>query len=118
MAQGWQRQSPSSKDGGSDRRDQQREVRRLVGGSLGRAPSLAEILGWEYNAVLTSLTFRIKDGVWSSVVKADFGPRPMVAFVDVGSFARCVEVTIEFATKRSLKWYPDKYPPKTRTYQP
>lgn len=96
---------------------QQRRAEVLRGGSLGFTPSLIEIIGWDYNAVLTMLSFRIRDGVWTAIIKADFGNTPMVAFLDVGSFGRCVEVTSELAAAGQLHWHRDKYPPKKRTWK-
>lgn len=91
-----------------------RQLRRLQGGSLGYCNTLIELVGWNYNAILTGVSFRVRNDIWSAVIKADFLEGPLVSFLDVGSFARCVEVLNEYAEKRLLVWHPDKYPPKTR----
>lgn len=94
-----------------------RILRRLRGGSLGTANSLQEEVGYNFGAQLTGLSFYVRDGVWHAVVKADFSGRPMVAFLNVGSFARCVEVTCEYTFHSWLRWKDDNKPPKTRTYR-
>lgn len=105
---------PLSKDGGDGPIKPQRRIRSVVGNGLGRSNVLQETIGWVYNAVLTGLHFRVRDGIWTAVIKADFGDRAQVAFLDVGTFARCIEVCAEYAEKGQLRWYPDKYPPRTR----
>jgi len=86
-------------------------VKMLLGGALGLSPTLMEIIGWHYGANLTSIQFTCRDDVWTAIIKADFGNDAMVAFLDVGDFARCIEVTIEFIEEELLKWHKDKYPP-------
>ena len=94
-----------------------RNVDMFAGTALKYVPTLQESIGWEYNAILTGVSFRVKNGVWTCIIKADFGSTAMVAFIDVGSFARCVEVSCEFAAKGHLTWHKDKYPAQTRTYR-
>jgi len=91
------------------------QLRTLRGGSLGYSTTLIQHIGWRYNAVLTGLSFYVRDGVWHSVIKADFGNRPMVAFLNVGTFERVIEVTEEYASRGWLNWKEDRKPPKTRT---
>ena len=94
-----------------------RHLGTLGGGALGRSVELKEQLGWRYGAVLTGLSFYLRDGVWSAVIKANFENRPMVAFINVGDFARCVEVAVEIVETGRLYWQPDKRPPKTKTFR-
>lgn len=95
-----------------------RILRRLRGGSLGLANSLQEEIAYNFGAQLTGLSFYVRDGVWHAVVKADFSGRPMVAFLNVGTFARCVEVTCEYTFHSWLRWKADAKPPRTRTFRP
>lgn len=110
-------QTPSVNTGGPAEKPHQRTLRRVRGDALGHSLTLQEHIGWHHNAVLTGLSFYVRDGVWNSVIKADFGNRPMVAFVNVGTFARCLETTAYLASKGYLTWQPDKKPPRTRAKQ-
>lgn len=109
-----QQRSPLSKDGVPRETQKQRALVSLPDTFMGLVPTLQETIGWSYNAVLTGVSFRINRGVWSAVIKADFGNTARVAYLDVGSFGRCVEVCCEFAEKRMLTWQHDKYPPRER----
>lgn len=101
-----------SKDSRTTLTQRHRRVAGLRPTSLGMVPALPEDIGWNYNAVLTGLTFRCRAGIWTAIIKADFGNSPMVAFLDVGTFPRTVEVLCEYAQRRALTWLPDKYPPR------
>lgn len=90
---------------------------RLLGGPVGFTPTLEEILGWEYGAALTQLSYRYRDGIWTALIKADIRGSAKIAFIDVGSFGRCVEVANERVARRWLHWKDDIHPPKTRTYR-
>ncbi len=89
-----------------------RKLRRLKGGSLGRSNTIKEHIAYHYGAHLTGLSFYVRSGTWHSVIKADFGNHAMVAFLNVGTFARTVEVTEEYARKGWLTWKNDRNPPK------
>lgn len=106
--------TPSIKMGGPDQVQKQRAARRLVGGPLGLSAAIDQHIGWNYNGVLTGLSFYVRDGIWHAVIKADIAGRPMVAFLNVGTFARCVEVCAEYAFRSWLIWKPDERPPRVR----
>lgn len=91
---------------------QQKTVRRLKGGTVGLVPTLLEVIGWEYGAVLTGINIRHGANCWTAVVKADFLDRPYVAFINTADFASAVEVTSRAAAQGQLQWHPDDYPPK------
>lgn len=103
-----------SKEDVSEDIEEQRTRRSLQGTFVGAVPTMQEIVGWVYNAVLTGVAYRIYDGQWSCIIKADFGARPMVAYVNGRSFAHCVDNSCEVAEAKVLTWYPDRYPPKER----
>ena len=110
--------SPSSEEGGQVHTVHHRVVERLRGGALGLTPTLAELVGWNYNAVLTGVSLRSNGRIWTAVIKADFDDGPKVSFLDVGTFGRTCDVLVEFADAGLLKWVHDKYPPKFERSRP
>lgn len=106
-------QSGSFKKETQNRPLQQRRAELVKGGALSYLPTMEEIIGWTYNALLTGVSFRYADGVWTAVIKAVKDGHPIVSYVNVGKFGRCVEVAIDLASKGLLVWYPDQHPVKT-----
>ena len=82
---------------------------------LRRNPAtLEESIGWSYNAVLTGFAVKPARDGWLVVIKADFGDRPRVSYLEVRTFGRACEVASEFADRGLLHFVHDKYPPKLR----
>ena len=93
----------------------QRSIRKTAGGPLAHVPGLDHALAWAYGIVLTGLIFRLRDGVWTAIIKGDLKNEAVVAFVDVGSFGRTVEAVIELIDARLIFFQQDSYPPKIYT---
>lgn len=114
MIQTEQQRSSTSKDGVPTTLQRKRGQTSLMDTFMGLVPTLMEMVAWRYGAVLTGVSFRIYRGKWSSVVKADFGEDPLVAYTSGWSFAHCVEATCAHAEAGLFYWQDDDYPPKER----
>lgn len=78
---------------------------------------LQENLGWQYNGVLTAVTFRVTADGWLAVIKANLPAGPMVAFLNVNNLEDATRVAAEYAGKKQLYWKRDKYPVKVHNYR-
>lgn len=87
-------------------------------GSLQANTRLQEDIGWHDAGVLSSVQVSYKGARWLVVVKAEFPAGPKVAFLDVDTFGRCLEVLAEYASSGQLNWVNDKYPPRVRRWVP
>lgn len=78
---------------------------------------LQENIGWQYNGVLTSVTFRKTFEGWLAVIKADLPAGPRVSFLNVNNLSDCTRVAAEYAGQGRLYWKEDQYPVKVYQYK-
>lgn len=71
---------------------------------------LAESLGWNYNAVLTGIYFKVAGDIWKAVVKAEMDSGPKVAYFTNTSLNALVETVHWYASKGLVSWSRDKRP--------
>lgn len=71
---------------------------------------LAEHLGWNYNAVLTGVYFKIAGDIWKAVLKVEMSSGPKVAYFTGTSLYRLVETVTWYASKALVSWDHDKHP--------
>jgi len=71
---------------------------------------LAEHIGWNYNAVLTGLYFKLAADVWKAVVKCEMAGGPKVAYFTGPSLYQLVETVHWYAKRGYIEWHHDKRP--------
>lgn len=75
---------------------------------------LAEDIGWNYNAVLTGLYFKIAGDIWKATVKCEMASGPKVAYFTGSSLYQLVETVHRYAAKGLFSWNHDKHPVSVR----
>lgn len=71
---------------------------------------LKEHLGWNYNAVLTGISFKIDGGLWKAFLKCEMAQGPKIAYFTGDSLYQLVETVHWYASKALISWHHDKRP--------
>ncbi len=71
---------------------------------------LAEHIGWNYNAVLTGVYFKMAADIWKCVLKAEMASGPKVAYFTNTSLLALVETVHWYCSKGIVSWNPDSKP--------
>ena len=81
---------------------------------LTKTTVLNEHIGWNYNGVLTGISFRLHGDIWKAVLKAELPSGPKVAYFTGTSLFQLVETVHWYASKAYVSWYHDKKPVRFR----
>jgi len=91
-------------------RAQQRAVRDTD--ELAELTMLAESLGWNFNAVLTGISFRFEGDIWKAVLKVEMPSGPKYATFTGTSLFQLVDTVHWYSSKGRVEWQRDKHPVK------
>lgn len=73
---------------------------------------LEKHVAWHDSYSLDQFVVRQTDAGWVAMVKAHRNGKPVIAYVNGGTFAACLELAGEFAQRGCLTWQLDKHPSK------
>lgn len=88
--------------------DTQRQVNR--DDALSRLSTLEEHVGWNYNGVVTGISFRMRGDVWKALLKMEIQAGPKVAYFTGTSLRELVENVHWYCSARAVCWEHDKLP--------
>lgn len=71
---------------------------------------LAEHIGWNWNAVLTGISFKIRGSLWEAVIKAEMASGPKYSKFTNESLYQLIETVHWYASKGYITWNRDKHP--------
>lgn len=78
--------------------------------ALSSVSVLQESLGWNYDALLTGIYFKVRGDIWQCVLKAELRSGPKMAFFTGDSLVELTETVYWYARKGLISWDHDKRP--------
>lgn len=110
MASSWQSRSKSLNKDVQNQSKQSRSRNISQADDLSEISVLAEHLGWNYNAVLTGVYFKMHADIWKATLKVEMSSGPKVSYFTGTSLLQLVETVHWYASKGLVSWGHDKMP--------